>query len=187
MSPSPSRTERVISIGSAVVFACAVALHFYLVMRAQGDTDDALRVAQATGLGATVALVAALPPGLLLRSLPHRFGRAGLAVASAAVVVALVVLFASAHALTVALAGMDDVGFVLTGRLWEEAGWAGTVLYLVTIPIDIILMMGSAILAGVAPFVLPPAAGLCCELGWVLLALPFLHLARRRRQPRLPG
>lgn len=187
MSPSSSRAEQLLFIGSTLAFACAVALQFYLVMHAQGDTDDALRVAQATGLGALVALVAALPVGLLLRGLPDHFGGAGLAVGSVAVVVAIVMVFASAHALMAALSNMDDIGFVWTGRLWDEAGWAGSVLYLFTIPIDIILMVGSVIMAGIAPFVVPPAAGLCCELAWVLAALPFLHLARRRRRTPLHG
>ncbi|MBX3275224.1 MAG: hypothetical protein KF729_33470 [Sandaracinaceae bacterium] len=78
----------------------------------------------------------------------------------------------------------DDVGLVTTSWLWGEVGWAGTVLYVVTFLIDIILLALLAVIGAIATLVVPPASGLCCALSTFALALAALRWFARREAMR---
>ncbi|MCA9575294.1 MAG: hypothetical protein R3B40_12170 [Polyangiales bacterium] len=184
MSPSPPH-ERAILVGSSALFASAVGVHTYIVLNAGETPHDAAKSLLLALLVALGSLVVALPLGALLRALPRKYGAGGRVVAWLAVGLTVALVFASEQALQSALGEDELVGFVTTKWLWEHAGWGGSVFYLLTVPIDLVLMFFVAIMRGIAAFVVPPATGLCCGASWVVVALPFLVRGARRRAP--PG
>ena len=164
-----------------LAFAASVAVHLPAVRtsRPVEDADVAAAALLAGGFGV-------LPGALLggLAALLARGGRAGQAIAAVGLVFALAV--GVALSLAIDPEGMFEVEWPFTTWLWEQYEWAGCLFWIVSIPMDLVVMVFAELFDQTLILAGGPCAGSCCGSGLLGLAALVLTIVERRSRPAAP-
>ena len=153
----------------------------------EGEDAKALAtMAPVLAVVVTVSLAVGLAVGYGGKRMILRWGGAGGAAFGAMILAGALVwigtgLYMSRHA-----PDPEDIGFVTTTWLWGEVGCAGSILYIITIAIDVVIIVAYLLLATLARVVIPPAGFVVAAGIAFLLLLPALTWAERRRRLRDP-
>ena len=187
-SPAPVRVHvalRWSPLVVALLFTIATLGYLFAIGANPVGGEDVVEDAKQVTLMFSLVGVSAFPVGLALgfaaRVLVERFGLLGGVVFLIAVPIAALAWVGFGILLVQHPIDPEDVGWVTTDWLWDQAGWKGLVLYLFTVAIDAVIMMLVVMLDRVAMAVLPPLSFACVVFALVAAALPGLVTLRRRR------
>lgn len=168
----------------AVLFTVAVAVHFEMVGRAiyEEPPEPAEPSTQVVRVLALLFFTTPVGAGLgfAVRGLVKRYGAGGAVVSTLAFVLAGAVWVGVAILLVDNPIDPRDIGFLLSGWLWDRARWAGSILYLVTVPLDLMIMLFAVVFDRLAMMGVPPLGFVCSAVFSLLVGWPVLHRFRRR-------
>jgi len=162
-----------------VLYAAAVTLYAIFGLHARGSLVDAV-------ISIIILASACAPLGAILGYAGRRLieknggsggGAFGVMVLGGGIAWVATGMFMSAHPID-----PQDIGFITTGWVWDRLGWGGSLLYLLSVPFDLIVIVLYLLFAALAIVVAPPASFLCTAFAVFLFLAPVLLLLRRRRE-----
>ncbi len=162
-----------------LLYTAGAALFMVFGLHAQGTGEDALA-------GTLLLAAACLPLGAVLgyggRRLLEKNGALGGAAFAAMILGGVLAWIAAASLLGSQPGDPEDIGWVTTSWVWENLEWGGFLLYFLSVPFDVILIVFYLLFSVIAVVVVPPASFLCAAFAIFLFLAPLLFLLRRRRE-----